>query len=92
MRLYNQPGGPDRADPIRLFRYVRSAYRRRRSDVLRRNAAWAEEARTTPTIQSAMDTADRAAAAAAAATVPVPVIVRTARRLRPTARTRLTSG
>jgi hypothetical protein len=87
MRPDNQFSVPGRTDPIRLFRYFRSVYRRRRSDVLRRNAAWAEEARTTPTVQSAMDTADREAAAA---TVPISVTVRTARRLRPAARTRLT--
>ena len=55
--LAHRPSGAVRS-PALLVRRLAVARRRRSAEDLRRRAAWAEQARHTPTLQSWIDTGD----------------------------------
>ena len=56
--LPHRPSGPVRS-PNRLVRDLAAARRRRESDDLRQRAAWAAQARHTPTLESWIEEGDR---------------------------------
>lgn len=55
--LLHRPSGPVRS-PNRVVRDLAAARRRRESDELRQRAAWAEQARHTPTLESWIEEGD----------------------------------